>query len=67
MSTNGFKWLIRAKKGHWIEHQGEIYKVAKAAEKVETQQVKPISYKGNRHVLHVGETDIRTTRSARPK
>ncbi|WP_228139710.1 transposase, partial [Acinetobacter terrae] len=67
MSRNGFKWLIRAKEGHRIEHQGEICKVAEAAEKVATPQVKPIAYKGNRHVLHVGETEIRMTRAARPK
>lgn len=67
MSSNGFKWLIRAKEGHRIEHQGEICKVAEAADKVETRQVKPISYKGNRHVLHVGETGIRMTRAAKPK
>ena len=67
MSCHGFKWLIRAKEGHRIEHRGEICKVAEAADKVETRQVKPISYKGNRHVLHVGETDIRMTRAAKPK
>jgi hypothetical protein len=59
--------LIRAKESHRIEHQGETYKVAEVAEKVVTQQVKPIAYKGNRHMLHVGETDIRITRAAKPK
>ncbi|WP_442862708.1 transposase [Acinetobacter sp. SM34] len=67
MSSKGFKWLIRAKEGHQIEHLGKICKVAEAAERVETQQVKPISYKGNQHVLHVGETAIRMTRAAKPK
>lgn len=67
MSSHGFKWLIRAKEGHRIEHQGETCKVAVAAERVETQQVQPIFYKGNRHMLHVGETAIRMTRAAKPK
>ena len=67
ISNHGFKWLIRAKESHRIEHQGETYKVAEAAKKVVTQQVKPIAYKGNRHMLHVGETDIRITRAAKPK
>ena len=67
ISSHGFKWLIRAKESHRIEHQGETYKVAEVAEKVVTQQVKPIAYKGNRHMLHVGETDIRITRAAKPK
>jgi len=43
MSSNGFKWLIRAKEGHQIEHLGEICKVAEAADKVATRQVKPLS------------------------
>ncbi len=64
MVSNG---LIRAKEGHRIEHQGEICKVAEAADKVETRQVKPISYKANQHMLHVGETAIRMTRAAKPK
>ena len=67
MSSQGFKWLIRAKEGHRIEHQGKTCKVAEAAERVETQQVQPIAYKGNRHMLHVGETAIRITRAAKPK
>lgn len=67
MSSQGFKWLIRAKEGHRIEHQGETGKIAVAAERVETQQVQPISYNGNRHMLHVGETAIRMTRTAKPK
>ena len=64
MVSNG---LIRAKEGHRIEHQGEICKVAEAADKVETRQVKPISYKGNHHVLHVCESNIRMIRVAKPK
>jgi hypothetical protein len=67
MSSQGFKWLIRAKEGHRIEHQGKTCKVAEAAERVETQQVQPIAYKGNQHMLHVGETAIRITRAAKPK
>lgn len=67
LSGHGFQWLIRAKEGNRIEHQSEICKVGEVAERIEIQQVKPISYKGNPHVLHVGETAIRITRAAKPK
>ncbi|MGQ8976161.1 transposase [Acinetobacter schindleri] len=67
LSGHGFQWLIRAKEGNRIEHQDKICKVAEVAERVETQQVQPISYKGNQHMLHVGETDVRLTRAAKPK
>lgn len=67
LNSHGFQWLIRAKEGHRIEHQGEICKVSEVAECIETQQVKPISYKGKQHTLHVGETNIRMTRAAKPK
>ena len=67
LSSHGFKWLIRAKENHRIEHQGETCKVAEVSEKIVTQQIKPIAYKGNRHMLHVGETNILITRVAKPK
>ena len=65
LSSHGFQWLIRAKEGNRIEHQGEICKVGEVAERIEIQQVKPISYKGNQHMLYVGETNVRLTRAAK--
>ena len=67
MNHQGFKWLIRAKEGHRVEYQGQTYKVGEIAEKIETHSIKNISYKGNQHTLHVGETHIRITRAAKPK
>lgn len=67
MNHQGFKWLIRAKEGHRVEYQGQTYKVGEIAEKIETHSIKHISYKGNQHTLHVGETHIRITRAAKPK
>lgn len=67
LSSHDFQWLIRAKEGNRIEYQGEISKVGEVAEQVETQQVKPVSYKGKQYMLHVGETHIRLTRAAKPK
>ena len=67
LSSHDFQWLIRAKEGNRIEYQGEILKVGEVAEQVETQRVKPIAYKGKQHILHIGETNIRLTRAAKPK
>jgi hypothetical protein len=67
LSSHDFQWLIRAKESNRIEYRGEISKVGEVAEQVETQQVKPVSYKGKQHMLHVGETNIRLTRAAKPK
>lgn len=67
MNHQGFKWLIRAKEDHRVEYQGQTYKVGEIAEKIETHSIKNISYKGNQHTLHVGETHIRITRAAKPK
>ncbi len=67
MNHQGFKWLIRAKEGHRVEYQGQTHKVGEIAEKIETHSIKNISYKGNQHTLHVGETHIRITRAAKPK
>ncbi|MGX5700992.1 transposase, partial [Acinetobacter kookii] len=44
LSGHGFQWLIRAKDGNRIEHLSEICKVGEVAERIEIQQVKPISY-----------------------
>ncbi len=47
----------QTKEGNRIEHQGEICKVGEVAERIEIQQVKPISI-GNQHMLYVGETNV---------
>lgn len=63
----GYQWLIRGKESNTVEYLGQTLKLKDVTDQVATHEIKCIEYKGQKVMLHVGEADIRITRSAKPK
>lgn len=67
MQQKGYSWLVHVKDGNFVEFQDQSHKIKDVANQIISSEIKEVDFKGQKAVLHVGETQIRITHAVKPK